>query len=157
MGKAGSDGANGRARTGAFVASLLWLLGLGALFFVYVESDWFRDVLPRSYGHIPVEAPWFGALGGSIFSFAGVFGHSNEKWDSRFNFWYFVRPLMGAATGGVACILLIVILRAANGSTTTTVDATTFDAVAFVFGYAENSFRQLIEEATNLLLRPGKK
>ena len=41
------------------------------------------------------------------------------------------------------------------GSEPTTVNATVFDVVAFLVGYREQSFRELIKRATDLLLRPA--
>ncbi|HZK75043.1 MAG TPA: hypothetical protein VFD88_13695 [Clostridia bacterium] len=138
--------------------ALLWLVVLVVLFFVWVTTPDFRKSLPHLYGHdpgIPVEVPWFGAIGGLTASLGGIFYHNRGSWLGRFNYWHAVRPAMGAITGSVACVLLVVILRGASGNAKLTTDATTFDASAFVFGYAESAFRQLIKTVTDVFLKPG--
>jgi hypothetical protein len=140
------------------VVALVWLVGLVTLFFVWVTTPGLRSDLPKLYGHdpgIPVEAPWFGAMGGLTASLGGIFYYNRGSWRASFNYWHAMRPAMGAITGGVACVLLVVILRGASGNAKITTDATTFDASAFVFGYAESAFRQLITSVTNVFLKPG--
>jgi hypothetical protein len=94
-------------------------------------------------------------MGGLTASLGGIFYYNRGSWRASFNYWHAVRPAMGAITGGVACVLLVVILRGASGNAKITTDATTFDASAFVFGYAESAFRQLITSVTNVFLKPG--
>jgi hypothetical protein len=63
-----------------FVVELLWLLALFAVFVVYVTSRPVRDAVPIRFGpDIPVTVPWFGALGGCLISFGGIFDH-NTAW-----------------------------------------------------------------------------
>jgi hypothetical protein len=141
-----------------FVA-LTWLVVLSALFFIWITTPGLRDDLPKLYGHdpgIPVEAPWFGAIGGLAASLGGIFYYNRGTWRASYNYWHAVKPAMGAITGGVACVLLVVILRGASGNGKISTDATTFDASAFVFGYAESAFRELIASVTNVFLKPGK-
>lgn len=136
-----------------FYVQLLWLLALFALFAVYATSSTLRGALPHHFGHIPVGVPWFGALGGCLVSFGGIFQY-NRSWNAKFNWWHPVRPLIGTATGSVACVLLLATLHAASPSTKLT-DAGVFDGAAFVFGYAESAFRQLVKALTDVLLKPG--
>jgi hypothetical protein len=141
-----------------FLVALVWLVALVALFFIWILTPGFRDELPKLYGHnpgIPVEVPWFGAIGGLVASLGGIVHYSRGRWLKRFNYWHVVKPAIGAITGAVSCLLLVVILRAASGNGKITTDATTFDASAFVFGYAESSFRQLIKTVTDVFLKPG--
>ncbi len=51
-------------------------------------------------------------------------------------------------------MLLVVILRVGTGDAKITADPTTFDASAFVFGYAEAAFRELIRTVTNIFIKP---
>lgn len=142
-----------------FAVALAWLVALSALFFVWILTPGLRADMPKLYGHdpgIPVEVPWFGAVGALVASFGGIFFYSRGRWLRRFNYWHVVKPAIGALTGSVSCVLLVVILRTATGSSKVGTDPTTFDASAFVFGYAESAFRQLIKTITDVFLKPGE-
>lgn len=137
-----------------FVVWVLWALGLLGLFLAFVHGEDRLD-LPHSFGKVPVEAPWLGAVGGLVASLGGITYYSRGRWESRFNYWHPVKPLMGAASGSVSCLFLIVIVRTAAGTTPTKLDSTALDAAAFVFGFAESSFRELIKAVTDVFLKPG--
>lgn len=136
-----------------FGVALGWLLLLLALFATWVTLPDFRHAFPHSYGHIPVEVPWFGAVGGLLVSFGGIFRY-NRQWDPAYEYWHPVRPLIGMFTGGMACVLLLALLRAAAGHNLGN-DPTVYDAAAFVFGFAESAFRQLIKALTDIFVKPG--
>jgi hypothetical protein len=94
-------------------------------------------------------------VGGLVASFGGIFFYSRGRWLKRFNYWHAVKPAIGGITGSVSCVLLVVILRAGTGNGKITTDPATFDASAFVFGYAESAFRQLVKTVTDVFLKPG--
>jgi hypothetical protein len=154
-----ADGGSGKnAPRWIFIVSLVWLVALVALFFVWILTPGFRSDLPTLYGNnpgIPVEAPWFGAIGGLAASIGGIVYYARGRWEDRFNYWHLVKPVLGAITGAVSCLLLIVILRAGTGNDKITTDPTTFDASAFVFGYAESAFRELVKKVTDVFVKPG--
>lgn len=137
-----------------FVCQVLWALGLLGLFLAYVHSN-DRLGLPRSFGKVPVEAPWLGAVGGLLASLGGISYFSRGRWEARFNYWHPVKPLMGLASGAVACLLITVLVRVATSSAKLELDTTALDAVAFVFGFAESAFRELVKSVTDVFLRPG--
>jgi hypothetical protein len=97
--------------------------------------------------------PWFGVLGGSLISLTGVFQHSCE-WDKCFRYWHYARPFIGAVVGGVGALVFFVLSDTATTGSTA-VNATAFDVVAFLVGYREETFRDLIKRATDLLLKPA--
>ncbi len=72
--------------------------------------------------------------------------------------WHIARPFLGAVVGSVGFLIFIVVIRA----TCTTVSAGTaagraaFDLVAFLVGYREEVFRQLLKRATDVLFAPGR-
>lgn len=136
-----------------FIVALGWLLLLLMVFVAWVTVPGFRHAFPHSYGHIPVEVPWFGAVGGCLVSFGGIFRY-NRQWNPAYEYWHPVRPLIGTFTGGIACVLLLALLRAAAGHNISN-DPAVFDGAAFVFGFAEESFRQLITALTNVFVKPG--
>lgn len=172
-GTGGTGGGTGGGATGAtggpdpdpegkmpwwiYAVEVAWLVVLIALFFVWIETPSLRHDLPHFYGQnpgIPVEVPWFGAIGGCLASLGGIFFY-NRKWKASYNLWHPVKPLVGAVTGGISCMLLVVTLRAATSNTKIKTDPITFDTAAFLFGYAESAFRQLVKNVTDILIKPG--
>lgn len=136
-----------------FCLELTYLVALIVFFLLYVEVDGFRDALPETLGPIPVATPWFGAIGAVLVGITGHFFHYND-WDPSYNRWHITRPLLGAIEGPVGCLLLLVTVRAASKQTASTDDAF-YDAVAFLVGFAEKAFRDLITKATQVILGPG--
>jgi hypothetical protein len=137
-----------------FPVALAWLVVVLAVFVVYETVPAFRNAFPARLGpYIPVTVPWFGALGGCLVSLAGISDH-NEDWESRYDYWHPIRPLIGGITGAIGCLLLLITTQLATTGAIRT-DAAFYDGIAFVFGYAEAAFRGLITSLTNVILRPG--
>ncbi len=116
-------------------------------------------------GMLPVAVPWFGALGAVTISLEGVFLHNNQ-WDSKYNYWHIGRPLFGGVLGIVAFFLFVVIGATAGtapkflqgGKEALEVpfkDFIIYYVLAFLVGYREETFRELIKRATDLILKPG--
>jgi hypothetical protein len=113
-------------------------------------------------GILPIGVPWFGALGAVTISLQGVFDPKIE-WDSRYNYWHMGRPIFGAVLGLVSFFLFVLIVTASGsppefltkppGKPT---DLIVFYMVAFLAGYREQTFRELIKRATDLILRPAE-
>jgi len=137
----------------------LLLLAAGAYNILYPGA-------PRLMGGIlPVAVPWFGALGAVTISLEGVFLW-NHQWDKKFNYWHIGRPLFGAVLGIVAFFLFVVIVTASGTppkflepggapSSTSAKDFIIFYMVAFLVGYREQTFRDLIKRVTDLILKPS--
>lgn len=139
-----------------FVVALLWMLALTAVFFAWINVDAFHDLLPETLGPLPPETIWFGAIGGMLISFAGIYRY-NRAWDPKFDYWHYTRPLVAAFMGVLGCLALILLTQlSTQGGGTPEVDATFYCLVAFVVGYREESFRTLIRRLTDLLLMPGR-
>ncbi len=114
-------------------------------------------------GILPIAVPWFGALGAVTISLQSVF-HRNDQWNSKFNYWHIGRPLFGAVLGIVAYFIFVVIVTATGTPPAFLTNAkgeahikdfVIFYVVAFLVGYREETFRDLIKRATDLILRPG--
>jgi len=141
-----------------FVIALVYLLAilaLGLLFFV--RRSWLVFV-PDALGPVPVGVPWFGALGAVVISLTGVFEHEHD-WDEGFWPWHIARPLIGVALGVVSVLILQAGILAV-GSTPhpqpTTMPANLlYYLVAFLVGYREETFRELIKRLVDLILTPG--
>jgi hypothetical protein len=123
----------------------------------------FPSTTPRLIGSIlPVGVPWFGALGAVTISLEGVFLW-NSQWERKYNYWHIGRPLFGAVLGIVAFFLFVVIGSAAgtppkflDGVESPPVkDFIIYYVLAFLVGYREETFRELIKRATDLILKPG--
>jgi uncharacterized membrane protein len=137
------------------MGAVMWLSLLTAAFVVYVVPTPVRDALPRTIGsQIPITVPWFGALGGCLISLSGIVDHGVKDWKRQYNYWHPFRPILGAIMGGIGCVLLLVTTEVSTTGTVHT-DAAFYDGVAFVLGYAEASFRSLITNVTNVILKLG--
>ncbi len=107
---------------------------------------------------MPLWVPWGGALGGVTISLVGVAQHAFE-WDAaRYRYWHISRPVLGAISGTMSVLILVFVLRGVAPE----VGADGFDskgvailtAIAFVIGYREETFRELIKRVVDLVLRP---
>jgi hypothetical protein len=112
-------------------------------------------------GIIPLAVPWFGALGAVTISIYGVVDHS-EGWQTKWNLWHVVRPVVGAILGTVAYLIFIGVIQA-TGTTPSAVGPTkstsivlvTYLLIAFAVGFREETFRALIQRVVDILLSPG--
>lgn len=139
-----------------FVVQILFLVGLGALAVIYFSHRWPSDL--NSLGSIPIGVVWFGALGAVLISLTGVVEHAAD-WDGRLYLWHLSRPLMGAALGVVAVLILQAgVLAAGTPLTAETPGAPKnllFYLVAFLVGYREETFRELIKRLVDLVFAPA--
>lgn len=144
-----------------FVIALIYLsvtLTIAILFFV---DRTFLFFVPEAFGPIPVGVPWFGALGAVLISLTGVFEHEHD-WDPSYWPWHVSRPLIGIALGVVSALILKAGILAV-GSTPSTTSSTTssippnllYYLVAFLVGYREETFRELIKRLVDVILTPG--
>ncbi len=135
-----------------FWLEFAYLLALGVVFYSYHHSSDFRDDFP-SIGPLPMAVLWSGALGGVMVGMSGVFFH-NRRWDDGYNYWHISRPFMGAAAGGVGALLFYVAILLGNEQPPKP-DHVTFEAAAFLFGFADDAFRAAIKKVTDLLIAPA--
>jgi hypothetical protein len=114
-------------------------------------------------GILPIAVPWFGALRAVTISLEGVFVR-NSQWDRKFNYWHIGRPFFGAVLGIVAFFIFVVTVAASGTppkfldgdvASTSAKDFIVYYIVAFLVGYREETFRELIKRATDLILKPG--
>jgi hypothetical protein len=140
--------------------SLLLLMAMGYNI-LFAGSDGSKPVLLG--GILPIGVPWFGALGAVTISLEGVFLW-NSQWDKSYNYWHIGRPVFGAVLGIVAFFLFVVIVTTSGtppkfltgpASSSDAKDFIIYYVVAFLVGYREETFRDLIKRATDLILKPG--
>lgn len=142
---------------------------IGLLLLAAVAYNFSNRPQPLIGGILPIGVPWFGAMGAVTISLQGVFVW-NDQWDKKYNYWHIGRPLFGAVLGIVAFFLFVVIVTASGappkfleaagtaGSSSAPPsprDLIIFYMVAFLVGYREETFRDLIKRATDLILKPS--
>lgn len=155
-------------------ASFFFWLGLGYTVVLLVLAVMYnlawRDGVPYLFGGVlPIAVPWFGALGAVTISLAGVFHYGQRKWSTDFNYWHLGRPIFGAVLGIVAFFMFVLIISSA-GTTPDFLarpcgagadparcqpkDFIIYYVLAFLVGYREETFRDLIRRVTDLILKP---
>jgi len=148
------------SRKATFAVALIYLcliLALGLIFFIKRNLLFF---IPDNFGPIPIGVPWFGALGAILISLTGVFEHEHD-WDEGFWPWHVARPLIGIAVGIVSVIIMQAGILAV-GSTPrpqpqppATPTNLLYYLIAFLVGYREETFRELIKRLVDVILSPG--
>jgi hypothetical protein len=142
---------------------LIVILVVGVVFFI--RRDWLFFLVPQAngsdhipmFGSIPVGVPWFGALGAVLISLTGVFEHKHD-WDEELWPWHLARPLIGAALGVVSVLILqagILAVGATPQPQPSIPKNLLYYLVAFMVGYREETFRQLIKRLVDVILSPG--
>lgn len=130
----------------------LWLLTLGPLH--ELGQSW--------QPYLPVWVPFGGALGGALISLVGV-AQRTVEWNSyRYAYWHLLRPLLGMVSGSVAVIIVLFVLRGIfpdaepqPGEPYSISGTFTMFVIAFVVGYREQTFRELIKKVVDVMLGPG--
>jgi hypothetical protein len=136
-----------------FAIEITYLVLLIVVLVVYKTDHSFRQALP-GFGSLPVSIAWFGATGGVVAGLGGVFFH-NQDWNPAYDYWHYSRLLLGGVVGAVGALIYyaLILLGTKNGVKPNVV---VFDAVAFVFGFADEAFRELLTKFTKLVLGPGE-
>jgi hypothetical protein len=150
------------SRVSIFVVQIVWLVILGALasaFFIQRSLIPFGD----SLGSVPLAVIWFGALGAVLISLTGIVEHAHD-WDPSLALWHLSRPLVGASLAVVG-VLIVQSGVLAAGSTPGNAAGSApvsglpknllYYLVAFLVGYREETFRELIKRLVDLIFTPA--
>src|ERR1700730_10476896 len=131
-------------RITVFVVELIYLGALLAAAALYIEQTF---TLPGSLGTVPMPVPWFGALGAVLISLTGVFEHE-KSWDPGYALWHYARPLIGASLGIVSVLIFQAGVASVGSNLNTGSPGKStnllYYLVAFLVGYREETFRELI-------------
>jgi hypothetical protein len=141
-----------------FLLESFYLIALVAVGLIYIHWGPLQRLLPSSLGTIPVAVPWWGALGGITISFTGIFRNS-DRWQTRYELWHIARPFLGAVVGSVSYLIFIALIRA-TGTTPShqsPINNAVYYLVAFLTGYREDVFRELLKRATDSLFTPSRR
>lgn len=141
-----------------FILETLYLVLLLTMAYFYVRRGWIRNSFPDPLEMLPVS--WFGALGAVSISLRGVFDHGND-WDSKWNYWHIARPITGAIFGSMAYVFLLVIVSItgqspSEASASSSAGILLYYSLAFVVGYREETFRNLLQKVTDVIVGPGE-
>ncbi|MDA8081811.1 MAG: hypothetical protein M0Z96_09420 [Actinomycetota bacterium] len=138
-----------------FYFELGYILLLMAFFAVYATWPWARHAVPPDFGPLPLGVIWFGSVGGVVAGFRGIYFYNNQ-WDSSYDYWHYTRPIFGAVTGAIGSLIYWVSLHL-GGTNAVKVDRDTFYVVAFVLGFSDKAFIELLKNVTNEIIKPGQK
>ena len=142
-------------RPAIFFLQLVYLGALIALAVLY-----FTDVItPRQFiGSVPVAVPWFGALGAVLISLTGVFEHYRD-WLPSWKYWHWSRPFVGAAVGVIAVLIfqagILAVGSTVNPDETDRPTNILYYLIAFLVGYREAAFREMIKRLGDVVLVPA--
>lgn len=110
---------------------------------------------------VPVEMAWFGAVGAAAVSLQGLFKHRGTRWSPEYNLWHLGRPYLGAVFGFVSYMMLRVLADVATPNEQPLppwvdgVEAFPYRVLAFLVGYREETFRELLKRVVDVILGPG--
>jgi len=152
------------------VPSFFFWLGIGYLLLLLAIGAFYVQIVPQGPplllgGVLPAGVPWFGAVGAVVISLEGVFAFGQKGWDPKYNYWHIGRPLFGAVLGIVAFFTYLLIVMSSGTApsflepdkvpSSSAKDYIVYYVVAFLVGYREETFRELIRRVTDLILKPG--
>jgi hypothetical protein len=145
----------------ALVVEILYLILLFAIALFYLTdlNKLLPFAFPNAFGPIAAGVPWFGALGAVVISLSGIVDHRND-WDPSYKYWHFTRPLVGAALGVVAVLIFQAGILAVASTPSPPKGVTAppnllYYLIAFLVGYREETFRELIKRLADVVLTPG--
>jgi IPT/TIG domain len=149
------------SRMRVFAWETFWLVGLWTLAGLHFKGK--LDVVPRTLGPMPTWVLWFGALGAVIISLSACLQFTGPAWDPRWELWHYSRPLIGATVAAISVLIFeagIVSIGSDPTPTNTTTSANVpkylaYYLVAFLVGYREATFRELVKRLGDVVLKPG--
>lgn len=151
------------SRIHVIIVESLYLCVLFAVAGLYLTG---KLTLPKLTVDFPVGVIWFGALGAVVISLTGAVEHRDD-WDPSWTSWHYTRPLVGAALAVVAWLIFQAGILAvgsnppaqqgaSGGGTPSNARPTNllYYVIAFVVGYRERVFRDLIKRVADVIFAP---
>jgi hypothetical protein len=150
-------------KPGAFYAyAITWLVLLTLLALGYslvTPLPWLPHVSFTFTAVLPLWVPWAGALGGAAISLVGVTDHASHWNGSKYAYWHLARPALGAVFGVIGVLALVLVLEAISPATQDSVYTPqgigVLAVIAFLLGYREETFRELIKRLVDTLVKPA--
>jgi hypothetical protein len=162
-------GAEGESYIGKLKSSFFFWLDLGYLMLLLVFAALYLQAWTNACplllgGLLPVAVPWFGAVGAVLISLEGIFAHGQRGWDNNYNYWHIGRPLFGAVLAIVAFFFYVLLVNSSGAvpaflddklGSPKPKDFIIYYVVAFLVGYREETFRELIRRVTDMIFKPS--
>ena len=147
------------------LVEVVYLLILFALALIFLTNQHpFNLTIPATLGALPIGVPWFGALGAVIISLSGAFDHRDD-WDASWNLWHLTRPFIGVSLAIISWLIFVAGILAVGQSAVMQSGGAAPQAerpanllyylIAFVVGYREEIFRDLIKRVADVILTPS--
>ncbi|HEV7426161.1 MAG TPA: hypothetical protein VGQ46_07310 [Thermoanaerobaculia bacterium] len=147
-----------KSRRAMFLVQMGWLIFLGTLALVRIIAPPSKIGLPDMIGSLPIAVVWFGAMGAVLISLTGIVEHAKD-WDVSFVLWHLSRPLMGGSLAIVAVLIMQAGILAVGttlaGAQPSTPKYILYYLVAFLVGYREETFREMIKRLVDLIFTPA--
>jgi len=147
-----------KSRSAMFMVQMGWLIFLGTLALVRIIAPPSKIGLPDMIGALPVGVVWFGAMGAVLISLTGIVEHAKD-WDESFVLWHLSRPLMGGSLAIVAVLIMqagiLAVGTTPSGAQSNTPKNILYYLVAFLVGYREETFREMIKRLVDLIFTPA--
>lgn len=123
---------------------LLCLVGVAWIWSIDVRGllpDW---LAPYSLGF---RCSLIGAIGGIVYCLRAIYLNRSVKvqWDSNWNVWYYLRPIISFIVGGVSYVFLNAGLLVLDATQTSTQNVYGFLALSFIAGLNVDRFLVRIE------------
>jgi hypothetical protein len=159
MGKWLTD--EGYSRHRVFVYESIALVALLLVAYLHFED---HLPLPKSWGPMPLGVPWFGAVGAVLISLTATLDYTGKTWRASWELWHYSRPLVGATVAVLAVMVFMAGILAIGSDPTPGTDTTprtitknlAYYVIAFVVGYREKTFRELVKRVVDVILAPGE-
>jgi hypothetical protein len=149
------------SRGRVFIYEVIALLVLLLVAYLHFEG---HLPVPKSWGPMPLGVPWFGAVGAVLISLTAVLDYTGKAWRSDWELWHYSRPLIGATVAVLAVMIFMAGILAIGSDPTPGTDTTprtitknlAYYVVAFIVGYRESTFRELVRRVVDVILSPGE-
>jgi hypothetical protein len=152
------------SRNRVLAYEIAWLGVLAILAYLYIGEHWIwvdrvdgaRPVYD-TIGTLEVAVLWFGAVGGVFVSLTAIADHRGATWDPSYEQWHMLRPIVGVIMGAIAVLVFQAGIVAAGSSVKTEPGknlAVVYYIIAFVVGYRETVFRNLLKRVADVILTP---
>jgi len=116
----------------------------------YLHWSWLHRYFAGNLHEVTFGTIWWGALGGVTISLSGIVGHA-DRWKPELNLWHVFKPFLSAVAAAVS-VLIFGLLITSTGAQRASASSVTFLVLAFIVGYREEIFRDLLKKAADLIL-----
>jgi hypothetical protein len=140
-----------------FLLTVLYLLALLAVAIWFVHDAPFRRFL---LDYPTLRIAWWGAVGGALANFETI-ARTGDHWNRRVVPALVVRPVTAAFFGVIGYVIYVTLVQASVSGPDqplTQLDRTPTAlgyVIAFVLGFREQTFRELLQRVTDLLASAG--